>query len=128
MAKTKSFGTAVTIATVAIKGITDMSFSGADVPFLDMTSHDSTAKEFTSGLVDYGTFEMTINFDASDAGQDDLRAATGTSKAFVVTLPNASTISFSAIVGVASESIPLEGVVSYTISCKLTGAKTYSAT
>jgi hypothetical protein len=57
-----------------------------------------------------------------------LRAHTGESAAFVVTLPNAATISFSAIIGGMSEDIPLEDAVGYSISCKITGAKTYSAT
>lgn len=127
MAKTKSFGTAVTVGGTAITGLRDLSFSGGDVPTIDTTSHDSTAKEFVPGLVDWGTFEIDCLTNHDDAGQDALRAAVGTSVAFVVTLPNTETISFSAIVGVTNESIPLEGAVSFSVSCKITGAKTYSA-
>lgn len=127
MAKTKSFGTTVTVGGTAIAGLTDISISGGDVPFIDMTTHDSSAKEFTSGLVDNGTLELSGKLNHGDAGQDALRSGTGASAAFVVTLPNASTIGFSAIIGAMSETIPLEGTVDFTISCKLTGAKTYSA-
>lgn len=127
MAKTKSFGTSVTVGATAIGGLSDISISGADVPFIDMTTHDSTAKEFVSGLIDYGTLELSGKLNHADAGQDALRTGTGTSAAFVVTLPNASTISFSAIIGGMSETIPLEGTVDFSISCKITGAKTYSA-
>lgn len=127
MAKTKSFGTAVTVGGTAINGLTDINISGADVPFVDLTTHDSSAKEFSAGLIDNGTLELSGKFNAADAGQDALRTGTGTSAAFVVTLPNASTISFSAIIGAMSETIPLEGTVDFSISCKLTGAKTYSA-
>jgi hypothetical protein len=127
MAKTKSFGTAVTVGATAITGLTDINISGGDVPFLDITTHDSTAKEFVAGLVDYGTLSLSGKLNNADAGQDALRTGTGTSAAFVVTLPNAATISFSAIIGVMDDDIPLEGTVGFSISCKLTGAKTYSA-
>jgi hypothetical protein len=127
MAKTKSFGTAVTVGATAITGLTDINISGGDVPFLDITTHDSTAKEFVAGLVDYGTLALTGKLNTADSGQDALRSGTGTSAAFVVTLPNAATISFSAIIGVMDDEIPLEGTVGFSISCKLTGAKTYSA-
>ena len=127
MAKTKSFGTSVTVGATAIGGLTDISLSGADVPFIDMTTHDSSAKEFVSGLIDYGTLELSGKLNNADAGQDALRTGTGDSAAFIVTLPNASTIGFNAIIGGMSETIPLEGTVDFSISCKITGEKTYSA-
>ena len=127
MATTQSFGTAVTAGGTAITGLTSISFSGGDVPTFDITTHDSSAKEFVAGLVDYGSFEISGFANHDDAGQDALRSGTGTSLAFVVTLPNTETISFSAIVGVMNEDIPLEGGVGFSVSCKLTGAKTYSA-
>lgn len=127
MAKTKSFGTIVTVNATAIGGLTDISLSGAEVPFIDITTHDSTAKEFVSGLIDNGTLELSGKFNAADTGQDYLRVNTGLSKAFVVTLPNASTISFSAVIGAMNEDIPLEDSVGFSISCKVDGAKTYSA-
>ena len=126
MAKTKSFGTTVSVGGAAIGGLTDISISGADVPAIDITTHDSTAKEFVSGLIDWGTLELSGKFDAGNAGQDALRAGLGASAAFVVTLPNASTISFSALIGGVSEEIPLEDAVNFSVSCKITGAKTYS--
>ena len=125
MPKSKSFGTGVTVGATAILGLTDISISGGDVPFVDLTTHDSTAKEFASGLVDNGTLELSGKLNHGDAGQDALRAGTGTSASLVITL--ASTISFSAIIGVMSETIPLEGTVDFSISCKITGSKTYSA-
>jgi hypothetical protein len=127
MAKTKSFGTTVTAGGTAINGLRDVNFSGGDVPTIDTTTHDSTAKTFVTGQVDYGTLELSGLLDHADAGQDALRAGVGTSVAFVVTYPNASTISCNALVGVMNESSPLEGVVEFSVSCKITGAKTYSA-
>lgn len=127
MAKTKSFGTTVTVNATAILGLNDINFSGADVASVDTTTHDSTAKEFVSGLVDYGTLEISGKFDNADAGQDYLRTNVGTAKTFVVTYPNAATITCSAIIGPMNESSPTEGTVDFSVSCKLTGAKTYSA-
>lgn len=127
MAKTKSFGTTVTAGGTAVLGLTDVSFSGGDVPTFDITTHDSTAKAFVAGLVDNGTLELSGKFDPADAGQDALRSGVGTSVAFVVTYPNSATVSCSAIVGVMNESSPLEGTVDFSVSCKITGAKTYSA-
>ena len=126
MAKSKSFGTTVSVNATLIGGLTDISLSGAEVPFIDITTHDSTAKEFVSGLVDNGTLELSGKFDNANTGQDYLRANTGLSKAFIVTLPNAATISFNAVIGGMSEDIPLEDAVGFSISCKIDGAKTYS--
>lgn len=127
MAKTKSFGTAVTVGGTAITGLTDVSFSGGDVPTFDMTTHDSTAKEYVPGLVDYGTIELSGKVNHADAGQDALRAGVGTSLTFVVTYPNSATITCTAIGGVMNETAPLEGSVDFSVSCKITGAKTYSS-
>ena len=127
MAKTKSFGTTVSAGASAIGGLTDVNLSGGDVPNFDMTTHDSTAKEFVPGLVDYGTLELSGKFNNADPGQDALRSGVGTTVAFVVTYPNSATVSFSAIIGVMNESAPLEGSVDFSISCKITGAKTYAS-
>lgn len=128
MAKSKSFGSKVSIGGTDIKGLTDINVSGAEVPTIDITTHDSAAREFVPGLKDLGTLELSGKFDPADSGQDALRAAVGTSAAFVVTLPNGTTtISFSAIVGPCTESMPLDGAVDFQCTCKITGDKTYSA-
>ena len=126
MAKTKSFGTTVTVATNAIGGLRSIGITGADVPFIDITTHDSVAKEFVPGLIDSGTIDLEGLIDFSDAGQDHLRSNTGISAAFVVTLPNSETISFNAIIGAMNVDVPLEDGVSFTVSCKITGAITFS--
>jgi len=127
MAKSKAFGTTVSVNAVAITGINDITLSGAEVPFIDITTNDSTAKEFVAGLIDNGTLELTGKFDNSSAGQDYLRANTGLSKPFVITLPSAATIGFNAVIGAMNESISFEGTVDFSISCKIDGVKTYSA-
>jgi len=126
MAKSKAFGTTVSVNAVAITGINDITLSGAEVPFIDITTNDSTAKEFVAGLIDNGTLELTGKFDNASTGQDYLRANTGLSKAFIITLPSAATIGFNAVIGAMNESISFEGTVDFSISCKVDGAKTYS--
>jgi Lambda phage tail tube protein, TTP len=126
MAKSKAFGTTVSVNATLITGINDITLSGAEVPFIDITTNDSTAKEFVAGLIDNGTLELTGKFDNASTGQDYLRANTGTSKAFIITLPSASTISFNAVIGAMNESISFEGTVDFSISCKVDGVKTYS--
>jgi len=127
MAKSKAFGTTVSVNAVAITGINDITLSGAEVPFIDITTNDSTAKEFVAGLIDNGTLELTGKFDNASTGQDYLRANTGLSKPFVITLPSAATITFNAVIGAMNESISFEGTVDFSISCKVDGVKTYSA-
>jgi len=126
MAKSKAFGTTVSVNAVAITGINDITLSGAEVPFIDITTNDSTAKEFVAGLIDNGTLELTGKFDNASTGQDYLRANTGLSKAFIITLPSTATIGFNAVIGAMNESISFEGTVDFSISCKVDGAKTYS--
>jgi len=126
MAKSKAFGTTVSVNAVAITGINDITLSGAEVPFIDITTNDSTAKEFVAGLIDNGTLELTGKFDNASTGQDYLRANTGLSKAFIITLPSAATIGFNAVIGAMNESITFEGTVDFSISCKIDGVKTYS--
>lgn len=128
MAKSKSFGSTVTIDSTEITGLTDINVSGSEIPTIDITTHDSSAREFVAGLKDYGTLELNGKFDASAGGQDTLRSSVGDVASFVITLPNGTTsISFDAVVGPCSESFPLDGTVDFTCSCKLTGDKTYSA-
>lgn len=127
MAKSKSFGTTVSVNAVAITGINDITLSGAEVPFIDITTNDSSAKEFVAGLIDNGTLELTGKFDNASTGQDYLRSNTGLSKAFLITLPSAATIGFNAVIGAMNETISFEGTVDFSISCKIDGVKTYAA-
>jgi predicted secreted protein len=129
MAKIKSFGVAVSVATNAIGGLTDVSVSGTDVTFVDITTHDSTGgfKEFVGGLKDGGTLELSGKYDIADTGQIYLRANPGESASCVVTLSDSSTASFTAIVGGYSITNPLDDAVDFSASLKITGAVTYAA-
>ncbi len=129
MAKTKSFGTIITVGGTAVGGVTSISRSGADRNFPDITTHDSAGgyREYVPGLKEGGTCEISGMFDAADAGQDLLRTGSDTVQAVVITLPNTKTISFSAYIQPPSEDIPLDDAVTFTASLKITGAITYAA-
>lgn len=77
-------------------------FSGFDgeAGELDVTNLVSTAKEYISGLQDFGSFNVEWDNDYGDAGQGLLRAAqaAGSTKKFLLTLPDGSTAAFDAIV------------------------------
>ena len=128
MAKTKSFGTTVTVGGTAVGGLTDIQISGADRNFPDVTNHGSTGgyKEVVAGLKEPGTCELTYLFDDADTGQDALRTGGDTAVAVVVTLPNSKTASFSAFIGTPTLGVPLDDAVTQTCSLKITGAVTYS--
>lgn len=129
MAKIKSFGVAVTVATNAIGGLTDVGISGTEVSFIDTTTHDSTGgyREFVGGLKDGGTLELTGKYDIADTGQVYLRANPGVSAACVVTFSDDSTATFTAIVGGYATSNQLDDAVEFTASLKITGAVVYAA-
>lgn len=129
MAKIKSYGVAVTVATNSIGGLTDVNVSGTEVNFVDVTTHDSSGgyKEFVGGLKDGGTLDLTGAYNIADTGQVYLRANPGTSAACVVTFSDDSTATFTAIVGGYSTSNPLDDKVEFTSSLKITGAVVYAA-
>lgn len=93
-------GTATPTALTQVKNVE--SFSGFDGQSaqIDTTNLDSTAKEFLLGIADPGQFTATIDQDLTDAGQAACLVAKDarTLKSFVLTLPNAATVTFSGYV------------------------------
>jgi hypothetical protein len=103
------------------------SFSGLDgeASEIDVTNLTSAAKESKLGLKDYGNFSIEYHVDFDDAGQNDLRAAgvSGDTKSFTLTLPNAKTLSFDALVKNAdSISGGIDATVNGGASLRITGA------
>jgi predicted secreted protein len=129
MAKIRSFGVGVTVATNAIGGLTDVSLPGIDVTMIDITSHDSSGgfKEFLGGLKDAGTIDLTGKYDYSNVGQDYLKDNPGVSAAFVVTFSDGTKASFSAIIGGYQVTNPLDDAAEFSCSSKITGAITWAA-
>lgn len=120
-------GTTPGTADVAISNV--ISFSGFDgeASEIDITNLDSTAKEKMAGLQDFGNFSFEFHPDYSDAGQDDLRdaQASGDLKTFLLTLSDATTVGFTAVVK-NSQAIsggvdaPLAGSCSLSVSGSIT--------
>ena len=129
MAKIKSFGVAVSVATNDIGGLDTPNLGGGDVNFIDMTTHDSSdnSKEFVGGLIDHGTLELSGKYDIADTGQSYLRSNPGVTAAVVVTFSDDSTASFSGVIGKYDISNPLDEDVSFTCPIKVSGTITYAA-
>lgn len=117
-------------ADTAVANFRSFSIDPAEAPDIDKSNLSSTKREYYVGLSGSGTFSCEWDNDYSDAGQDAIRAAEGDSsaeKTFLLTLPNAETISFSGYVkaaGAASGAVDgkLEGGCSVIIDGDLTYA------
>lgn len=129
MAKIKSFGIGVTVATNAIGGLTDVGLPGVEVSMIDTTTHDSSGgfREFVSGLKDAGSLELTGKYNYADVGQDYLKDNPGASAAFVVTFSDGTKASFTAFIGGYVVTNPLDDSVEFSCSCKITGGITWAA-
>lgn len=116
---------------VKVGGI--ISFSGFDgeASDIDITTLDSTAKEYRQGLQDFGGFTLELNRDPNDSGQDELltqRAAQTTSEC-ILTLPDDVTLNratFNAYVKSVSISGAVDEVARGTATLKITGSVTWS--
>tara|TARA_R110000824_G_scaffold169712_2_gene346845 strand:+ start:42 stop:434 length:393 start_codon:yes stop_codon:yes gene_type:complete len=119
----KSFGVSVTVNTVVIGELTDVTPGGVDVTDIETTAHDSAGgwKTFLGGNTDGGTLEISGNYVLADAGQVELRAERGNVAAIVVTFSDSSTSTFSAVVKGFNLSNPLDDKIEFTCSLKVTG-------
>ena len=126
----KSFGVVVTIGGTTIEELTDVQINGRDVTSVETTSHDATAgtKTFVGGLRDNGTLELTGRFDGAHTGVNYMEANAGTVAAVVVTYSDASTHTFSVVVGLPSITNPLDDAAEFTSSHKITGVIAGTAT
>ena len=132
MAKIKSFGVAVTVATNIIGGLTDVTLPEVEVTDIDTTTHDSSGgfREFVGGLKDGGVVTLSGDYNIADAGQTYLRnpANVGTTPvAVVVTFSDDSTATFNAVVKGYGVNNPLDEVVTFTASLRISGSITYAA-
>ena len=132
MAKIRSFGVAVSVATNDIGGLEDVSIPEVEVADIDITTHDSSGgyREFVGGLKDGGTVTLSGKYNISDAGQTYLRTAAnqgGDAVAVVVTFSDDSTCSFNAVVKGYGVTNPLDESVMFSSSLKISGAVTYAA-
>lgn len=124
-------GTTFTINSQVVGGI--VSFSGFDgeASDIDITTLDSTAKEFRQGLQDFGNFSLELIRDADDVGQDELltQKAAQTSSVCVLSFPDVATLNvatFTAYVKSVSTNGGVDEVIRGTANLKITGAVVWS--
>jgi predicted secreted protein len=132
MAKIKSFGVTVSVATNLIGGLTDVSVPETEVTDIDITSHDSPNgfKEYVGGLKDGGIFTLNGNYDIANTGQAYLRNPAnqgGAPVAVVVTFSDGSKATFNAVVKGYGVEIPLDDVATFSCSLRISGQPTYAA-
>jgi hypothetical protein len=107
-----------------------VSFTGFDgsAAEIDVTSLESTAKEFLMGLQDFGSFTMECNYLPADTGQSALRTAKAarTKEDFKVTFSDASTASFSGYVLSAGVSGGVDSKMDTSFAIRITGNVTFA--
>ena len=126
MAGLSAFGTTLTIATVPVAELTNISGPGVSADTIDVSSHDSANRyrEFVGGLIDGGEVSIEGNLTTAAAGNVVMTALeAGTSQACVITFPGtpAKTWTFSAIVTAFNTEAPYEDKQSFSGSLKVTG-------
>lgn len=124
-------GTAGTFTPTACTVGNFKGFSGIDgqASDIDVTDFASVAKEFRAGLVDYGSFQIQVQWREllGDVGQDALRAsqlAAGPSSVFKLTFKDGKYIQFNAYVKQFSISGQVDGIVEGSVTMKISGGIT----
>ncbi len=121
-------GTATPVTFTSVLRAKNIDTGGGKTSEIDTTDLSSTAKEFTSGLVEYGDASFEVNVDYADAGQNAIRArfADGASKDFKVNYVGGTVENFTGFVSEYSQKLATDGVL--TASCKVrkTGATTWA--
>jgi hypothetical protein len=99
---------------------------------IDVTNHDSTAKEYIAALTDAGEMTFGLNFDANDTQHAALLALqqASTVKNWKLVLPNTSPsmqFSFSGYLKDFGAKLPVEGAQTIDASIRISGACTLAA-
>jgi len=129
-AATAAFGTILTRNNNPIAELTNIGDIELSQEFIDVTTHDSTGgyREFVAAKIrEAGEVAVEGNFLATDTdGQiglkDDLEA--GTVQNFVITFPEGTSWTFTAVVSKFSISSPLEKQMGFSATLKIAGKPT----
>jgi len=122
-----SGGTATPATYTAVANVRSFSdFESGSAAEIDVTNFASTAKEYRLGLVDNGSFTMTIDHSNADAGQAALQARRldGVSTNMKVILPSGTTptASFAGLIKKFTKSASVDGVVTASVDVRVNGA------
>lgn len=96
---------------------------------IDITHLSSSAKEFAVGLKDEGSITLALDYDPEDVGQDAVQSAVdgSTMCKFKITLPaTIGAFTFNGTPKSFSKEIAVDGVVSSSISIRVSGAVTFA--
>jgi Lambda phage tail tube protein, TTP len=99
-------------------------YQGAASSKIDVTTIKSTAKEYTLGLSDSGTFSMSGNWKTTDPAQQAMIAAHADKKprVFRTTFPDSSSFVFAGLVDQFSWSANVDNIVTGTFNVQVTGS------
>lgn len=113
-----------------IANVTGINESGDSRDMLEQTNLDSTAKEYVGGLIDYGTVEVSVNYDTEEATHLTLQQllASGAERDWRITesgggSPGTRT-QFKGFIQSASRSRAVNALVTATYTIKRTGPTT----
>lgn len=125
-----SAGTATPVTFTTVAGAKSLDSGAGSASEVDTTTLSSTAKEFESGLVDYGEAKGEMNVSFTDAGQTALRArmADGAITNFKINYTDAGTTteSFTGFVKEIGQKLAVDGVLTASFSIRKTGATTWA--
>lgn len=128
MASSGITGTGTTLSgSVTLAGgfsdVTSISGPGATTTDIDITNMDSVAKEFVSGLPDWGEVTIGLLYGGTDAQVLDGRIGQA-AETWTLTFSNTDTFTFSGYIKGLGLEVPMDDVVSQEVTIKLTGAPT----
>ena len=124
-----SGGTATPVTFTQVMKVKNLDPGGGSASEIDETTLDSDAKEFSAGLVDYGSESGELVVDFADAGQNALRArfADGVQKDFQITYPGGTVKSFTGCVREYNgDKLAVDGILTATFTVRKTGVTTWS--
>lgn len=114
----------------AVGEVTDFSGPGGQAADVDITTLNSTAKEFFIGLRDEGEITMSLNFNATDAGQAALIADRANRTKRKAAIKFTDTATHVAVFDAYCKGFSISGAVDDKVSAqavlRISGAVTYS--
>lgn len=128
-------GATPTEAFTTIGEVTNLNGPPESAPQVDVTSFDSTAKEFRAGLVDGGEVTFDMNFVGENAQQQGLRTdlRAGTVRNFKLILPDravvadCTNVAFAAVVtNLSGPEAQVDGVIKQSCTLKVSGLPTWT--
>jgi hypothetical protein len=122
----KSFGASFSYDSEDLPNIESIEVGESDVTLIDTTSHATTGgyRTYTGGLADGGTVTVSGKYDGTEPVAFD--AEDTEPKACALTFSDGSSATFDGVLLGLGVSNPLDDVVTYSASFKISGPVTYA--